>query len=115
MWRSRAVSQKGCRDAKDSGWRDPRPSGNLRLFLRFHPLTLRGREGRYRQARMNYLFDKCVLDSQRRELRRDRRVVPIEPQIFDLLHYCCATGIVWSVGTSSSPKSGRDGSSQNRP
>jgi TolB-like protein len=36
---------------------------------------------------MNYLFDKCVLDSQRRELRRDRRVVPIEPQIFDLLHY----------------------------
>jgi Transcriptional regulatory protein, C terminal len=36
---------------------------------------------------MNYLFDKCVLDLQRRELRRDRRVVPIEPQIFDLLQY----------------------------
>ena len=36
---------------------------------------------------MNYLFDKCLLDLQRRELRRDRRVVPIEPQIFDLLQY----------------------------
>ncbi len=36
---------------------------------------------------MNYLFDKCLLDLQRRELRRDRRVMPIEPQIFDLLQY----------------------------
>jgi TolB-like protein/Tfp pilus assembly protein PilF len=36
---------------------------------------------------MNYLFDNCVMDSQRRELRRCGRVVPIEPQIFDLLQY----------------------------
>ena len=36
---------------------------------------------------MDYAFEKCVLDEQRRELRRDGFVVPIEPQIFDLLHY----------------------------
>lgn len=36
---------------------------------------------------MNYLFDNCLLDSQRRELHRCGRVVPIEPQIFDLLQY----------------------------
>src|SRR6476661_1114266 len=36
---------------------------------------------------MDYLFDNCALVTQRRELRRCGRVVPIEPQIFDLLHY----------------------------
>src|SRR5262245_6325075 len=36
---------------------------------------------------MNYLFDNCLLDSERRELRRCGRVVPIEPQSFDLLEY----------------------------
>ena len=36
---------------------------------------------------MNYLFDDCLLDSERRELRRWGRAVPIEPQIFDLLEY----------------------------
>jgi adenylate cyclase len=36
---------------------------------------------------MDYLFDNCVLDTQRRELRRYGDVVPIEPQIFDLLHH----------------------------
>jgi TolB-like protein len=36
---------------------------------------------------MNYRFDDCLLDSQRRELHRCGRVVPIEPQIFDLLQY----------------------------
>src|SRR5262245_58341522 len=36
---------------------------------------------------MNYLFDNCLMDSERRELRRWDRVVPMEPQIFDLLEY----------------------------
>lgn len=36
---------------------------------------------------MDYTFENCVLDSQRRELRRDGIVLPVEPQIFDLLHY----------------------------
>ena len=36
---------------------------------------------------MDYTFENCMLDSQRRELRRDGFVVPIEPQVFDLLEY----------------------------
>jgi adenylate cyclase len=36
---------------------------------------------------VNYTFETCVLDPQRRELRRDGVVVPIEPQTFEFLHY----------------------------
>lgn len=36
---------------------------------------------------MLYLFDDFVLDRARRELRRAGDLVPIEPQVFDLLHY----------------------------
>ena len=36
---------------------------------------------------MDHAFENCVLDEQRRELRRDGLVVPIEPQVFDLLEY----------------------------
>jgi len=36
---------------------------------------------------VDYTFENCVLDSQGRELRRDGIVLPVEPQIFDLLHY----------------------------
>jgi DNA-binding winged helix-turn-helix (wHTH) protein/tetratricopeptide (TPR) repeat protein len=34
-----------------------------------------------------YLFDGFSLDAQRRELRRGERVLPLEPQVFDLLQY----------------------------
>jgi len=34
-----------------------------------------------------YVFDGSVLDTDRRELRRDGMVVDIEPQVFDLLEY----------------------------
>jgi TolB-like protein len=34
---------------------------------------------------MRYLFDDCVLDTARRELRRGESLVPVEPQVFDLL------------------------------
>ena len=47
---------------------------------------------------MDYLFDNCVLDTQRRELRRCRGVVPIEPQIFDLLHYLVRNRSVEELG-----------------
>jgi DNA-binding response OmpR family regulator len=34
---------------------------------------------------LRYLFEDCVLDTDRRELFRGSRPVPVEPQVFDLL------------------------------
>lgn len=39
------------------------------------------------RGRLDYAFETCLVDVQRRELRRDGIVVPVEPQIFDLLLY----------------------------
>ena len=36
---------------------------------------------------MQYLFETCVLDTDRRELRRAAVLVAIEPQVFDLLEF----------------------------
>ncbi|MGA2128604.1 MAG: transcriptional regulator [Xanthobacteraceae bacterium] len=36
---------------------------------------------------MRYVFDACVLDTDRRELRRDDAMVAVEPQVFDLIAY----------------------------
>jgi TolB-like protein len=36
---------------------------------------------------VRFRFGDCTLDRQRRELHRDARLVPIEPQVFDLLVY----------------------------
>jgi TolB-like protein len=36
---------------------------------------------------LRYLFEDCVLDVDRRELRRGATLVPVEPQVFDLLAY----------------------------
>jgi DNA-binding winged helix-turn-helix (wHTH) protein len=36
---------------------------------------------------MIYEFDACVLDTDRRELRRAGQLIAIEPQVFDLLAY----------------------------
>jgi len=36
---------------------------------------------------LRYLFEDYELDTARRELRRDNAVVPVEPQVFDLLAY----------------------------
>jgi TolB-like protein len=38
-----------------------------------------------------YLFEDCALDTDRRELRRGVRLVPVEPQVFDLLQY-----LIWN-------------------
>ena len=34
---------------------------------------------------MLYRFENCVLDTARRELRRDAALTAVEPQVFDLL------------------------------
>ena len=36
---------------------------------------------------MLYLFENCVLDTDRRELRRGADAVSVAPQVFDLLAY----------------------------
>ena len=36
---------------------------------------------------VQFLFDDHALDADRRELRRGRRAVAVEPQVFDLLVY----------------------------
>ena len=36
---------------------------------------------------MLYFFDEYVLDTDRRELRRGDRLIPVEPKVFDLLAY----------------------------
>jgi DNA-binding winged helix-turn-helix (wHTH) protein len=36
---------------------------------------------------MIYLFENCLLDVERRELRRGADLVPVEPQVFDLLQH----------------------------
>src|SRR6266849_4379448 len=36
---------------------------------------------------MIYLFEDCSLDVERRELRRRMDLVPVEPQVLDLLRY----------------------------
>ncbi len=36
---------------------------------------------------MRYLFGDCALDTDRRELHRGRALVPVEPQVFDLLEH----------------------------
>ena len=38
-----------------------------------------------RDGILHYLFEDCVLDTDRRELRRGTALVAIEPQVFDLL------------------------------
>jgi DNA-binding winged helix-turn-helix (wHTH) protein len=40
-----------------------------------------------REAALNYSFEKFILDSERRELRRSDALVPLEPQVFDLLEF----------------------------
>jgi TolB-like protein/Tfp pilus assembly protein PilF len=37
--------------------------------------------------RLRYLFEDYALDTDRRELRRGATLVPLAPQVFDLLHY----------------------------
>src|SRR5262249_42057599 len=36
---------------------------------------------------LRYLFEDCVLDTDQRELRRGRDLLPVTPQVFDILDY----------------------------
>ena len=36
---------------------------------------------------MRYLFENCTFDTDRRELRRGAEMIPLAPQVFDLLDY----------------------------
>jgi DNA-binding winged helix-turn-helix (wHTH) protein len=38
-------------------------------------------------AKLLYWFEKCVIDTDRRELRRGAELTPLEPKVFDLLVY----------------------------
>jgi adenylate cyclase len=40
--------------------------------------------------RLRYYFEDCLLDTDRRELRREHRLVSVAPQVFDLLSYLIA-------------------------
>ena len=66
-----------------------RPQFVLRLASIFPPgVPCYARELRPRASRMGslpYLFEDCVLDTDRRELRRGTALVAVEPQVFDLL------------------------------
>jgi adenylate cyclase len=42
---------------------------------------------RERTVHLRYAFANCELDTDRRELRRDGRIIPVAPQVFDLLDY----------------------------
>ena len=39
------------------------------------------------ECKLLYLFENCTLDTERREVRRGAALVPVEPQVFDLLEY----------------------------
>ena len=45
------------------------------------------RIGLRRNCRLRYYFEDCVLDTDKRELRRAGDAVSITPQVFDLLEY----------------------------
>src|SRR5262245_63969972 len=44
---------------------------------------------------MIFRIDRCIVDTTAFELRRDDEVVPVQPQVFDLLGSCCRTAIGW--------------------
>jgi TolB-like protein len=41
----------------------------------------------WRRSGLRYFFDDCLIDTDRREIRRGADVVTIAPQVFDLLNY----------------------------
>jgi DNA-binding winged helix-turn-helix (wHTH) protein len=53
----------------------------------FASLSWHGRQFRERDQALRYLFEDCVLDTDRRELHRGGEAVSIAPQVLDLLVY----------------------------
>src|SRR5262249_19716437 len=64
-------------------------SGRISFPLGFPPFFLWRRvtvlPGDVRNLVLRYHFEDCVLDTDRRELHRNGSLVPVEPQVFDLL------------------------------
>jgi len=71
----------------------PRDFHHTFIFLRQHPiLAPAGAVVKlpHRDTHLLYLFEDYALDTDRRELRRGRAPVPVEPKVFDLLTYLIA-------------------------
>ena len=71
----------------------PRDFHHTFIFLRQHPiLAPAGAVVKlpHRETHLLYLFEDYALDTDRRELRRGRAPVPVEPKVFDLLTYLIA-------------------------
>ena len=57
-------------------------------------------------ASLRYFFEKYAFDTDRRELHRGADVVPLAPQVFDLLDYLIRNRERVSARTTSSTPSG---------
>src|SRR5207248_912304 len=68
--------------------RDGRLEESITWNSRFPPFSIWGYiAGLAEMGPMRWMFDDCVLDLERRELRRAGAPVAVEPQVFDLLVY----------------------------
>src|SRR5262245_19693488 len=68
-------------------WYGPSLCDTLAFLLPFPCLSYWSRPGEARRIRVIYVFEDFLLDIERRELRRDAKLVPVEPQVFDLLAF----------------------------
>src|SRR5262245_34513443 len=68
-------------------WYGPSLCDTLAFLLPFPCLSYWSRPGEARRIRVIYVFEEFSLDIERRELRRDAKLVQVEPQVFDLLAY----------------------------
>ena len=66
--------------------RSQNPNSNL-LFCGFLHGTVALTAACARENALRYLFEDCVLDTDRRELRRGADLLSVTPQVFDLLDY----------------------------
>src|SRR5262245_10292505 len=67
-------------------WHRSNLCDTLGLLLPFPCLSFWSRL-KARRITMIYVFDDCSLNTERRELWRGTKLVPLEPQVFDLLAY----------------------------
>src|SRR5262245_35018802 len=68
-------------------WYGPSLCDTLAFLLPFPCLSYWSRPGKAWRIRVIYVFEDFSLDVERRELRRGAQLVPVEPQVFDLLGY----------------------------
>ena len=61
--------------------------GPLEIFKSPSILTVGGRRPIVGRPSVIFRFEDCLVDAERRELRRDGVLCPLEPRVFDLLEY----------------------------